>query len=81
LTPLSPARGSSSATARSRRSIISVVPRISQLTPLGLPDPARALALGNSPPHLWLSLLASLLWIGAALVGSWLSFRNQEFGS
>jgi ABC-2 type transport system permease protein len=61
--------------------IISAVPRLGQFTPLGLGDPARALALGNSAPHLWTSLFASLIWIAAALVLSWLSFRRQEFGS
>jgi ABC-2 type transport system permease protein len=61
--------------------IISAVPRLGQFTPLGLGDPAHALALGNSPPHLWTSLLASFIWIAVALVLSWLSFRRQEFGS
>lgn len=61
--------------------IISIDARLGQFMPNGLSDPARALALGNSPPHLWISLLANLFWIVAMLVGSWLVFRNQEFGS
>jgi len=60
--------------------IISAVPRLGQFTPLGLGDPAHALALGDAPPHLWTSLLASLVWIAVALIVTWLSFRNQEFG-
>ena len=61
--------------------IIAAIPRIGQFTPLGLADPAHALALGNTPDHLWTSLLASLVWIAIALIAAWLSFRNQEFGS
>jgi len=61
--------------------IISAVPRLGQFTPLGLGDPVQALALGNAPPHLWTSLIASLVWIAGALAVSWLSFRHQEFGS
>ncbi len=61
--------------------IASIVPSIGQAMPTGLVEPARALALGQLPPHLWLSLGFNLLWIAACLAGSWLSFRGQEFGN
>jgi ABC-2 type transport system permease protein len=60
--------------------IIGIAPKLQQLTPTGLTDPAKALALGTHPPHLWLSLSANLIWVVACLLASWLSFRRQELG-
>ncbi len=61
--------------------VASIIPSVGQALPAGLVEPARALALGESPPHLWLSLGFNLFWVAACLAGSWLSFRGQEFGS
>lgn len=61
--------------------IASIVPRLNHILPAGLEAPARALALGQSPPHLWTSVGFNLLWIAICLAASWLSFRTQEFGS
>lgn len=62
-------------------SIASIAPRLNHILPAGLEVPAHALALGQTPPHVWTSLGFNLLWIAACLVASWFSFRSQEFGS
>lgn len=62
-------------------SIASIAPRLNHILPAGLEVPAHALALGQTPPHVWTSLGFNLLWIVGCLVASWLSFRSQEFGS
>ncbi len=61
--------------------IAGTIQRVNDLLPAGLAAPAKALALGDSPPHLWVSLGFNLLWIALCLAGAWLSFRSQEFGS
>ncbi len=61
--------------------IVSIIPGVNQVTPLGLADPARALAIGETAPHLWVSLGCNLFWVAAFLGGAWLSFQRQELGS
>ena len=60
--------------------IIGIVPMAGHAMPGGLESPAKALALGQTAPHLWTSLGFNLLWITVFLIASWLVFRNQEFG-
>jgi ABC-2 type transport system permease protein len=60
--------------------IASAYAPLKHVLPAGLEEPARALALGEAPPHLWISLGFNLLWIVACLVASWKTFQNQEFG-
>lgn len=59
-------------------SLVGILPNAAQYTPAGLLDPAGALALGNDPPHLVVSVLANLAIIAVTLGLAWLSFRAQE---
>lgn len=59
-------------------SLLGVIPNVGQYTPAGLLDPASALALGTSPPHLAASVLANLALIVALIALTWLAFRRQE---
>jgi hypothetical protein len=54
------------------------IPSVGRYTPLGLTDPARALALGQPPPHLLGSLVASLTLVVAVLAIAWLVFQRRE---
>jgi ABC-2 type transport system permease protein len=59
-------------------SLLGISPRVSQFTPAGLMEPASDLALGTSPSHLAVSVLASV-GLGLVLVTvAWLVFRRQE---
>jgi ABC-2 type transport system permease protein len=59
-------------------SLISVIPSAAKYTPAGLLEPASALALGASPPHLGASLAANLAIAAVVVALAWLSFRRQE---
>lgn len=61
--------------------ILGTLPRVGDLTPGALFVPARALALGGTPPHLTASMLGNLALIAASLILSWLLFSRQELGS
>jgi ABC-2 type transport system permease protein len=59
-------------------SILGVFPGVQQYTPAGLLDPATRLALGHTPQHLWISVIANLAFIVVTLLLAVLSFRRQE---
>ena len=61
--------------------IIGIDPTAGHAMPGGLEAPAKALALGQSAPHLWTSLGFNVLWVALCLVGAWLVFQRQELGS
>jgi hypothetical protein len=61
-------------------SVLAVAPGAGRLTPLGLYAPARALALGETPDALAISLAANVALLVGALVLAWLAFRGQELG-
>jgi ABC-2 type transport system permease protein len=58
--------------------LLAIVPSVNRVMPGGLYAPARALALGIRPEHLWLPLFANSAAIVALLALAWLSFRRQE---
>jgi ABC-2 type transport system permease protein len=62
-------------------SILGAFPKVQQFTPAGLLDPASKLALGHSPPHLWVSVVASLALICVSLLIAVLGFRGQELAT
>ncbi len=59
-------------------SIIGISPQAAQFTPAGLMDPASALARGNAPDHLLLSVVANIALCAILVVIAWLAFRRQE---
>lgn len=61
--------------------VLSALPHIDQFTPLGLMTPARALALGQPPDHLLISLATNVVVFGVSLLAAWLVFRKREIES
>jgi ABC-2 type transport system permease protein len=61
--------------------VLSAIPHVDQFTPLGLGTPAKALALGQHPEHLLISLVTNVVVLAAALIASWLVFRSKEIVS
>jgi ABC-2 type transport system permease protein len=59
-------------------SLIGVIPDAAQYTPGGLLEPASALALGTSPAHLAVSVVANLALCMIVVGVAWLAFRRQE---
>lgn len=62
-------------------SLLGVFPNLQQYTPAGLLDPAAKLALGQTPQHLWTSVMASVALLCVALLLAALSFRRQELAT
>lgn len=58
--------------------ILSLVPSIGRYLPIGLGEPARALALGEPDVDVLGPTVAVIVLIGALVVTSWLAFRRQE---
>jgi ABC-2 type transport system permease protein len=58
--------------------IVGALPGIGAWTPSGLADASIAIAAGGAPERLTEPVVATVVLIGAALGGSWLSFRRQE---
>jgi ABC-2 type transport system permease protein len=58
--------------------LLGVIPNAGQYTPAGLLEPASALALGTPPPHLAVSVLASLGLVVVLMALAGLMFRRQE---
>jgi ABC-2 type transport system permease protein len=58
--------------------ILSIVPPIARLLPVGLGEPAQALALGRPVADAVVPVVATIVLIGAFALASWLAFRRQE---
>ena len=61
--------------------LLGIWPRMAPNTPNGLFDPAQALALGQAPPHLGQSVVATIAIIVVALVVTQVAFARQELSS
>ena len=62
-------------------SLIGIGPTAAQYTPAGLSEPASALALGATPDHLALSVVANIVLCALLMAFAWLAFRRQELAS
>ena len=58
--------------------ILSIAPPLAHYLPVGLGEPARAMALGTTPADTLGPVAATILLIVGVLALSWLSFRRQE---
>ena len=58
--------------------ILSIAPPLAHYLPVGLGEPARAMALGTTPADTLGPVAATILLIAGVLALSWLSFRRQE---
>jgi hypothetical protein len=61
--------------------LLGISPQLSPNTPNGLFDPAQALALGLTPPHLGQSVIATIALIVVALIVTQVVFARQELSS
>lgn len=61
--------------------LLGISPQMSPNTPNGLFDPAQALALGQTPSHLWQAVIVTSALIVAALIVTQVVFARQELTS